>query len=194
MIQILPILPKATAIWLIENTCLTFKQIAEFCGMHELEIKAMADGDVAIGIKGNDPIALNQLTEEEIARCSVDPNAKLSLAMNATQKLIRRKKKTIAKYTPLARRHEKPDAIYWLLKNHPEIPDSKIVKLIGTTKITIASIRNRVHWNIKALQPRDPVLLGLCSQIEMNNLIEEVMLATQKKHDRDIVENKSKNI
>lgn len=166
-----PILPKATAVWLIENTVLTFKQIADFCCMHELEIKGIADGEVAGGVGGVDPVFVtHQLTKEEIERCSKDPTAKLTLTSNAIYESIAKKRKQ-SRYTPIAMRQDKPDAIYWLLKNCTNIQDSQIVKLIGTTKVTISAIRNRTHWNIKNIRPRDPVLLGICSQTELNKVI-----------------------
>lgn len=171
----LPILPKATCIWLIENTSLTFKQIAEFCGIHELEVKGIADGEVANGIAGVDPIANGQLTKTEIERCSKDPNAHLNLQINSAYEIVN-KKKSHAKYTPIARRQDKPDAIYWLLKNCPNIQDNQISKLIGTTKSTIETIRDRSHWNIKNIRPRDPVLLGLCSQTELDKIMEMLKL------------------
>lgn len=166
----LPILPKATAIWLIEHTSLTFKQIADFCGIHELEVKGIADGEVSGGISGVDPIAGGQLTKEEIERCSKNPNADLKLSVNKAYELVSKKKKQF-KYTPIARRQDKPDAIYWLLKNYHNIQDAQIVKLIGTTKSTIEAIRDRSHWNMKNIRPRDPVLLGLCTQTELDFLI-----------------------
>lgn len=168
----LPILPKATAIWLIDNTALTFKQIGDFCGAHELEIKGIADGEVATGIMGVDPIAGGQLTKEEIARCSKDASASLKIAANVTYDLVGTKKKQRAKYTPIARRQDKPDAIFWLLKNCPAIQDKQIIKLVGTTKLTIEALRDRSHWNMKNIRPRDPVLLGICSQIELDRMIE----------------------
>ena len=171
-----PILPKATAIWLVENTSLTFKQIADFCAIHELEVKGIADGDVGQGIQGLDPIYGGQLTSEEIERCSLDPNAKLKLSHSVVYNLT--KKKTQVKYTPIARRQDKPDAIYWVVKNCPEMSDSQIVKIIGTTKSTIEAIRERSHWNMKNIRPRDPVLLGICTQIELDNLIEKVKLSS----------------
>jgi uncharacterized protein len=168
----LPVLPKATATWLIENTGLTFKQIADFCGLHELEIKGMADGEVSRGIQSIDPIATGQLSKLEIERCTKDPKAVLTLSTSAFYNLSK-KKQTNSKYTPIARRQDKPDAICWLLKHYPNVTDVQIIKLIGTTKTTIAAIRNRSHWNMKLLRPRDPVLLGLCSQIELDKMVEK---------------------
>lgn len=165
------VLPKATAVWLIENTSLTFKQIADFCGIHELEVKGIADGEVASGIAGVDPIFVTcQLTKEEIERCTNNPNAKLVARHSIGDDIINRSKKK-TKYTPIARRHDKPDAIYWLLKNYPDIQDSQIVKLIGTTKSTIETVRNRTHWNMANIRARDPVLLGICTQIEIEKLL-----------------------
>lgn len=167
----LPIMPKATAVWLVDNTALSFDQVAEFCGMHPLEIQGIADGEVASSIIGEDPIAADQLTREEIEACEKDPKRKLTLAKNAQQYM--KKKIKGARYTPVARRADKPDAIAWILKHHPEIPDSKIVKLIGTTKNTIEAIRTRSHWNTKNLQPRDPVLLSLCTQTLLDETIKK---------------------
>lgn len=179
-IRNLPLLPKATAIWLIDNTTLTFKQIAEFCGIHELEVEGIADGEVSNGILGLNPIAGGQLTKEEIERCSKDPQAHLRLSVNSIYEIFNKKKKQ-SKYTPIARRQDKPDAIFWLLKTCPEILDNQIIKLIGTTKSTIEAIRSRTHWNIKNITPRDPVLLGLCSQIELDKIIEKMKLTDLKK-------------
>ena len=165
----LPLMPKATAVWLIENTTLTFKQIAIFCGMHELEIKGIADGEVAQGIRGMNPLHDGELTQEEIDRCQGDPSAILTLSVKASSQL--KDKKNKAKYTPIARRQDKPDAILWLVKNYPNVADSKIAKLIGTTKNMIESIRNKEHWNMANMRPRDPVLLGICSQKQLNKLI-----------------------
>ena len=177
----LPIMPKATAVWLIDNTSLTFKQIADFCGMHELEVKGIADGEVAQGIMGVDPVAHNQLDADELARCMKDQDTNLMLSKNAHLGVDIGKSKK-AKYTPVARRQDKPDAIYWLLKNYPEIQDSQVVKLIGTTKATIASIRDRSHWNIKNIRLRDPVLLGLCSQTELDRVAEKLKLSAPRLH------------
>jgi hypothetical protein len=170
----LPLLPKATAIWLIENTALTFRQIADFCGIHEFEIKGMADGEVAQSIKGLDPIANGQLTLEEIERCSQDTSSNLRINVSAVYDLMKSTKKQRSKYTPIARRQDKPDAIYWLLRNYPDIQDNQIIKLIGTTKSTIEAIRDRTHWNMKSIHPRDPVLLGICSQVELNKVLEQL--------------------
>lgn len=178
--QKLPILPRATAIWLIDNTALTFKQIAEFCGIHELEIKGIADGEVSQGIMGLDPVAGGQLTNEEILRCVQDPTSSLRIAVNPADEFIGTKRKQQSKYTPVARRQDKPDAIYWIIKNCPEILDNQIIKLVGTTKTTIHAIRDRSHWNMKNIRPRDPVLLGICSQIELDAMFEQVELLSQQ--------------
>lgn len=170
-----PLMPKATAVWLVDNTTLTFKQISDFCGMHVLEIQGIANGEVATGIIGIDPVINNQLTKEEIERCSNDPEATLKIKDNISSALPNKfTKKRNAKYTPIARRHDKPDAILWLIKNIPGITDVMIVKLIGTTKNTIEAIRFGTHWNIQNIRQRDPVLLGLCSQTEVNNLIDKL--------------------
>lgn len=179
----LPILPKATAIWLIDNTMLTFKQIAEFCGIHELEVKGIADGEVSSGILGLDPVAGGQLTKAEIDRCSKDPSARLRLSVNSAYDLLVSKKKKQPKYTPIARRQDKPDAIYFLLKNCPNLLDNQIIRLIGTTKHTIEAIKDRSHWNMKNIRPRDPVLLGLCTQTELDRLMEKVKLSMPSKQD-----------
>lgn len=172
-----PFMPKATAKWLIENTALTFEQIAKFCQMHPLEIQGIADGEVAASIQPNDPIKSGELTKEEIERCEAEENATLNMHSSAIEFLS--KKRTGARYTPVARRQDKPDAIAWLLKNHSELADSQIVKLIGTTKKTIESIRERSYWNISNLNPRDPVLLGLCTQTALNG-------ATEKAKKKDV--------
>lgn len=162
-------MPKATAVWLVENTGLTFAQIAEFCGMHELEVQGIADGEVAVGIMGMDPTANSQLTQAEIERCEKDPKAKLQLGDEARQ-YVQTKVKG-ARYTPVARRGDKPDAISWLIKHFPDLPDSKIVKLIGTTKNTIKAVREKTHWNSQNIKPRDPVLLGLCTQTQLDMVV-----------------------
>ncbi len=177
-----PLMPKATAVWLVENTALTFKQIGDFCGLHELEVKGIADGEVAQGIKGLDPIATGQLTREEIERGEKDPEYRLKMARPKVDVPISRVRKG-PKYTPLSRRQDKPDAIMWLLRNHPELSDSQIMKLVGTTKPTIEAIRNRTHWNIANIKPRDPVTLGICTQIELDDAVREAAkrLARQRK-------------
>ncbi len=166
----LPLMPKATAVWLIENTKLTFKQIADFCGLHHLEVKGIADGEVATSIIGINPITNGQITQENLRAAEADPKISLSLREETVQYLKINQRKT-GTYTPVARRQDKPDAISWFIRNHPEVPESKIAKLIGTTKKTIESIREKSHWNSNNIRPRDPVLLGLCSQIELDNII-----------------------
>ena len=165
----LPLMRKATAVWLVENTSLTFTQIANFCGLHELEVSGIADGEVASGIRGMDPITSNQLTLEEIKRCELDPNSKLELIINPAT--IGETKRRGPRYTPLSKRQDKPAAIAWLVKFYPEIADSQIIKLVGTTKPTIKAVRERSHWNITNIVPTDPVLLGLCKQVELDSAI-----------------------
>jgi len=168
-----PLMPKATAVWLISNTTLTFDQVADFCKLHPLEVQGIADGDVASGILGEDPVINGQLTREEIKRCEQDPKAKLELIqMSAVLKSVKKKKES--KYIPVARRRDKPDAIMWVVKNHPEVTDAQIIKLLGTTKTTVTSIRNREHWDIANIKARDPVLLGICSQVSLDKLIEDI--------------------
>ncbi|MBL0318691.1 MAG: DUF1013 domain-containing protein [Alphaproteobacteria bacterium] len=168
------LMPKATAVWLVENTSLTFDQIADFCNLHPLEVKGIADGEVATGIIGIDPIVGGQLTRDEIERCEKNSNTKLLLSRKAELiDEIKRKNSKRARYTPVARRQDKPDAISWLLKHCPSIKDAQIIKLIGTTKNTIKSIRERSHWNIGQIKPRDPVLLGLCTQTELDLAVDE---------------------
>lgn len=171
-----PLMPKATAVWLIDNTTLTFRQIADFCGMHELEVKGIADGEVAAGVLGIDPVSTGQLDKAEIERCSQDPAAQLQLKVSAALEAATKNRKKRTKYTPIARRQDKPDAIYWLIKNFPDIKDSTIIKLVGTTKSTVESIRNRTHWNMANIRQRDPVLLGMCSQTDLANAIKETRL------------------
>jgi len=163
----MPLMPKATAVWLVENTALSFDQIAEFCGLHVLEVKGIADGDVAHGIKGMDPISSGQLTREEIKKAQDAPDYRLQLAKSKVE-IPAMKTKRVPKYTPLSRRHDRPNAILWLLRQHPELRDSQIMRLVGTTKPTIEAIRERTHWNSANLQPQDPVTLGLCSQTDLD--------------------------
>jgi uncharacterized protein len=162
-----PLMPKATAVWLVENTSLTFDQIAEFCKLHPLEVKGIADGEVATGIKGHDPIASGQLTREEIAAAEADSAHRLALAVSKVR-VPEFKKQRGARYTPLSRRQDRPNAVLWLLRNHPELKDAQMMRLVGTTKHTLDAIRNRTHWNSSNLQPMDPVTLGLCSQIDLD--------------------------
>lgn len=181
----LPLMPKATAVWLVENTSLTFKQIAQFCGMHELEVQGIADGEVATGITGKDPIAAHQLTRDEIERCESDEKALLRLNQAAKEYILSKNKNKKGRYTPVARRQDKPDAIAWLIKNLPNINDSQIVKLIGTTKNTIKSIREKTHWNMANIKPKDPVLLGLCSQTELDALAAKLQKEADKKKEQE---------
>jgi len=163
------LMPKATAVWLVENTTLSFQQIADFCGLHPLEVQGVADGEVAVGIVGLDPVANGQLTKEEIERCEKDPSAELKiLRQNIPQPLPRTKG---PRYTPVSKRQDKPDAVAWLVRHHPELGDAQIARLIGTTKSTIAAVRDRSHWNSANLKPRDPVLLGLCTQTDLNAVV-----------------------
>ena len=164
----LPLMPKATAVWLIDRTALTFTQIAEFCGMHPLEVQAIADGEVAQGIVGYDPVANFQVTSEEIARCEKDSEARLKLLPPANPLP---KKARGARYTPVAKRNDRPDAIAFLLRNFPQLSEAQVVKLLGTTKDTIQKVRERSHWNSTNIKPRDPVILGLCSQTDLNALV-----------------------
>ena len=157
-----PFMPKATAVWLVENTTLTFKQIANFCNLHELEIKGIADGDVAKGIKAYNPILAGQLSREEIESCSKDPNKALNLSQRTEDVQVKERKKP--KYTPLSKRQDRPDAILWLCKNAPELTDGQISKLVGSTKGTVSLIRKRSYWNFSGLKARDPVILALCTQ------------------------------
>jgi hypothetical protein len=162
-----PLMPKATAVWLVENTSLTFDQIAYFCTLHPLEVKGIADGEVAAGIQGHDPITSGQLTRDEIARGEANPEHHLKLAASKVV-LPEFKKPRGQRYTPLSRRHDRPNAILWLLRNHAELKDAQIMRLVGTTKSTLQAIRDRTHWNSAALAPMDPVTLGLCSQLDLD--------------------------
>ncbi len=166
----LPLMPKATAVWLIDNTALNFRQIAEFCGLHPLEVQGIADGEVAQGIVGLDPVANNQLTQAEIERCEKAPSATLKLLKTAEKMPTRRKG---PRYTPVSRRQDRPDAIAWLLRYHPELSDGQIGKLVGTTKPTISAIRDRTHWNMANIRPVDPVSLGLCKQIDLDEAVKK---------------------
>lgn len=165
-----PLMPKATAVWLVENTSLTFEQIAQFCQLHELEVKGIADGDVAQGIRGMDPVGSGQLTRSELERGQADPGYRLQIAQSKVE-IPEVKTKKGPKYTPLSRRQDRPAAIAWLIRNHPELRDSEIIKLVGTTKPTIQAIRDRSHWNSANIQPQDPVTLGLCGQIELDEVV-----------------------
>ena len=174
-----PLMPKATAVWLVENTALSFDQIAEFCKLHPLEVKAIADGDSAQGIKGLDPIQTGQLTREEIERAEQDKNRRLHLA-DRKVRVPEQKTKRGPRYTPVSRRQDRPNAILWLLRNHAELKDSQIMRLVGTTKPTIAQIRDRTHWNSPQLTPQDPVTLGLCSQIDLDAEVKKAARRTDR--------------
>ena len=165
----LPLMQKATAVWLVDNTKLTFSQIATFCGLHELEVNGIADGEVATGIRGMDPISNTQLTADEIRRCEDDETSELVLLKNPAA--IGEGKRRGPRYTPLSKRQDRPAAIAWIVKFHPELTDAQISKLIGTTKPTIQSIRARTHWNMANFQPVDPVALGLCKQGELDAMV-----------------------
>jgi uncharacterized protein len=162
------LMPKATAVWLVENTSLSFDQIAAFCSLHPLEVKGIADGEVAAGIKGADPISNGQLSREEIDRAQKDPTARLKLSPPKVKLPEMKRSKRGPRYTPVSRRQDRPNAILWLLRNHPELKDAQIMRLVGTTKTTIQQIRERTHWNSASLSPLDPVTLGLCSQIDLD--------------------------
>ncbi|MEM8987164.1 MAG: cell cycle transcriptional regulator TrcR [Pseudomonadota bacterium] len=169
MAQQQPLMPKATAVWLIDNTSLTFDQIADFCILHPLEVKGIADGDVAAGVRGLDPVTNGQLTREEIEKAEADDTHKMTLLKPKHQ--TPEKPRKGAKYTPLSKRQERPNAILWMVRNHPEVPASQIAKLLGTTKPTIEAIRDRTHWNMANIQPQDPVGLGLCKQSELDMVV-----------------------
>ena len=178
-----PLMAKATAVWLVDNTTLSFKQIADFCGLHELEVQGIADGDVATGVKGFDPIAHNQLEETEIKKGEADPLYKLKLKYNPAA--AGEEKRRGPRYTPLSKRQDRPAAILWLVKFHPELADAQIAKLVGTTKPTITSIRERTHWNIQNMQPIDPVALGLCRQTELDSAVQKA--AKKRAADGDVM-------
>lgn len=166
-----PIMAKATAVWLVDNTTLSFKQIADFCSLHELEVQGIADGEVAGGVRGFDPVANNQLTAEEIKKAEENPLHKLQLKFNAAA--VGEEKRRGPRYTPLSKRQDRPNSILWLVKYHPELTDGQIAKLVGTTKPTIQAIRERTHWNIANMQPIDPVALGLCKQSELDLVVQK---------------------
>ena len=166
-----PLMAKATAVWLVDNTTISFKQIGDFCGLHELEVQGIADGDVAAGVKGFDPVANNQLTQEEIEKAEKNPLHKLKLKFNASA--VGEEKRRGPRYTPLSKRQDRPASILWLVKFHPELSDSQVSKLVGTTKPTIQAIRERTHWNIGNIDPIDPVALGLCRQSELDAAVQQ---------------------
>lgn len=177
-----PLMPKATAVWLVENTTLTFKQIADFCGLHELEVQAIADGEVAPGMQGIDPVGSGQLSRAEIERCEKDPDGQLQMAK--TDIPLPRPRARGARYTPVAKRLEKPDAIDWLIKHYPELTDAQIGKLLGTTKPTIKAVRDRSHWNAQNIRPRSPVELGFCNFNELDAEIIRARKAIARADDR----------
>ena len=186
----LPLMRKATAVWLVENTSLTFNQISQFCGLHELEISGIADGEVANGIRGMDPISSNQLTQEEIEKCEKDPSSRLALTVNPAT--AGEEKRRGPRYTPLSKRQDKPAAIAWLVKFHSGITDSQIIKLVGTTKPTIQAIRSRTHWNITNIVPTDPVVLCLCKQVELDSTIAKVSNTANKGPTETVGQNERK--
>ena len=183
-----PFMPKATAVWLVDNTTLTFKQIAEFCNLHELEIKGIADGDVAKGIKAYNPILAGLLARDEIETCSKDPQKKLSLLKKVDEVVIKERKKP--KYTPLSKRQDRPDAILWLCKNATELTDGQVSKLVGSTKGTVSLIRKRSYWNFSNLKPRDPVILALCSQEAFQKSLEKAKRRVEREKKAKIREEK----
>jgi uncharacterized protein len=176
-----PLMAKATAVWLVENTTITFKQIAEFCHLHELEVKGIADGDVAVGVRGLDPVTGGQLTREEIAKAEASPDHKLAILESKVA--VQVKKSTSGpRYTPVSRRGDRPDAIQWLLRYHPELPDAAIMKLVGTTKHTINAVRDRTHWNIQTIKPVDPVSLGICTQTALDEAVQKAAAKAGKRN------------
>jgi hypothetical protein len=181
----MPLMPKGTAVWLVENTSLTFDQIAEFCQLHVLEVKGIADGDVAHGIKGMDAISSGQLTRDEIRRGQEDPKYKLKLSEPKVEIPVVKTKKG-PKYTPVSRRQDRPNAILWLLRQHAELKDSQIMRLVGTTKPTIEAIRERTHWNSPNLQPADPVTMALCTQTDLDREVQKA--ARRVERERKVAE------
>jgi len=170
-------MPKATAVWLVDNSSMTFEQIADFCGLHPLEVKGIADGEVARDIRGADPISNGQLTREELDAAQADPNYRMRAQQSRHAELLKPAKKA-PRYTPVSRRQDRPDAIAWFVRNHPEITDAQIAKVLGTTKATIDQVRNRTHWNATNVKPVDPVSLGLVGQLELDALVKK---AAEKK-------------
>jgi hypothetical protein len=177
-----PLMPKATAVWLIDNTSLSFDQIADFCGLHALEIQGIADGEVAVGIVGRDPISNAEVAREEIDRCGADSSGRLVML---EPEIDLQQRRTGPKYTPLSKRQNRPDAIAWLIKFHPELTDVQVCKMVGTTKPTVVSVRDRSHWNAPNLQPQDPVSLGMCSQTELDEAVQAAAQRLQRKADRE---------
>jgi len=179
-----PLMPKATAVWLVDNTGLSFEQIADFCGLHPLEVKGIADEDVAKGIKGQDPVTSGQLTREQIADAEKDPKKRLKMAP-PKHKMPGVRQKRAPRYTPVSKRQDKPDAVYWIIKNHPEMADADIIKLIGTTKATIQKIRERSHWNAANIKAVDPVTLGLTSQLELDMAVSRAAAKVERANKRN---------
>jgi uncharacterized protein len=177
-----PLMPKATAVWLIDNTSLSFDQIADFCGLHALEVQGIADGEVAVGIVGRDPMANGELTREEIDRCEGDASGRLVMLV---PEIDLQQRRTGPKYTPLSKRQNRPDAIAWLIKFHPELTDAQVCKMVGTTKPTVVSVRDRSHWNTPNLAPQDPVSLGMCTQTELDEAVQAAAKRLQRKEDRE---------
>jgi hypothetical protein len=171
------LMPKATAVWLVDNTSMTFEQIADFCGLHPLEVKGIADGEVARDIRGADPISNGQLTREELDRAQGDPKYRMKAQKSRHAELLKPTKKA-PRYTPVSRRQDRPDAIAWFVRNHPEVTDAQVSKILGTTKSTIDQVRNRTHWNSANIKPVDPVTLGLVTQLELDALVKK---AAEKK-------------
>jgi len=171
------LMPKATAVWLVDNTSLTFEQIADFCGLHPLEVRGIADGEVARDIRGADPIANGQLNREELDAAQANPAYRMKAQKSRHAELLKPVKKA-PRYTPVSRRQDRPDAIAWFLRNHPEVPDSQLARLLGTTKATIDQVRNRTHWNSANIKPVDPVTLGLSTQMELDAVVKK---AAEKK-------------
>ena len=187
-----PFMPKATAVWLVENTTLSFKQIANFCNLHELEVKGIADGDVAKGIKAYNPILAGQLTREEIDLCSKDQGRPLKLIKKNQEEVVVSKERKKARYTPLSKRKDRPDSVLWLVKNFSQLSDGQVAKLVGSTKGTVALIRNRTYWNFSNLTARDPVILGLCSQLQFQKAIEKADRRVKREKKLKEKENKLK--
>ena len=165
-----PLMPKATAVWLVENTSLSFEQIATFCGLHQLEVRGIADGEVAQGVRGLDPVGAGMLSRDEIKKGEAEPKHRLQLTKSVASEVKPLKRKE-PRYTPLSKRQDRPDAIAWLLRHHPEIPEAQLCKLLGTTKATVQAVRDRTHWKSQEIRPRDPVLLGLCAQLELDDAV-----------------------
>jgi hypothetical protein len=176
------LMPKATAVWLVDNTTLTFEQVADFCGLHPLEVTGIADGEVARDIRGADPITNGQLTREEIERGQKEPTYRMVAQKSRHAEMLKPAKKSGARYTPVSRRSDRPDAIAWFLRNHPEITDAQIAGLLGTTKATIESVRSRSHWNSSAIKPVDPVTLGLIGQLDLDDVVKK---AAEKRAKQD---------